>query len=173
MSDPPALARRGDILRGVPRPLPYLLEIPRRSLVRRDFIAALVYRTMRTSRTDMARAVVAFELKNDEFDFARALLERKSHYRLFRSNQRSFCGDFVVVDVSSPEVSRRRAVVIDLKQGAPLKLGGGGAGVQLRNAGEALRELARLTAALAEGAPFEIATGDAAEVLAFFGAASV
>ena len=152
------------------RPIPLFLEIPRRALARRDLVPALVYRALRPARTEMARVVECFALCDDELGFARALLDKRSQHRLFRSNQRAFCGDFVVVDVSSPEIFRRRAVVLDLKLGAPLRLGGGGAGVQLRNADQAVRELARLSASVADQAPFEVVTGDAGEVLSYFGA---
>jgi hypothetical protein len=156
----------------MPRPIPLLLEIPRRALARRDLVPALVYRALRPARTDMARVVECFALCDDELGFARALLDKRSQHHLFRSNQRAFCGDFVVVDVSSPEVARRRAVVLDLKQGAPLRVGGGGAGVQLRNADQAVRDLARSSGALGDEAPFEVLTGDTREVLAFFGVTS-
>ena len=153
----------------MPRPLPLALEIPRRALARRDLIPALVWRALRPRNADAGLVVQTFALKNDELDFARALLGRKSQLRLFRSNQRAFCGDFVVVDVSSPSVARRSAVVLDLKQGAPLCVGGGGAGVQLQNAGLVVRDIATATCALVAEAPFEVVTGDAEEVLRFFG----
>lgn len=152
------------------RPPPIFLALPRRSLARRDLVPALVHRAIRPANADVGQVVQAFELKNDELDFARALLFRKSQLHLFRSNQRAFCGDFVVIDVSSPDVARRRAVVLDLKQGAPLRVGGGGAGVQLRNAELAVREIARATAVLGGEAAFEVVTGDCAVVLRYFGA---
>lgn len=154
----------------MPRPLPLALALPRRALARRDLVPALVWRAIRPANADVGLVVQAFELKNDELDFARALLAKKSQLHLFRSNQRAFCGDFVVVDVSSPSVARRSAVVLDLKQGAPLRVGGGGAGVQLRNAELAVREIARMTSLLGDEAAFEVVTGDAAEVLGYFGA---
>jgi hypothetical protein len=153
------------------RTLPFLLELPRRALARRDLVPALLRRASGVARADLPRAVEAFALKNDELSFARALLVRRSQLRLFRSNQRAFCGDFVVIDVSSPAVERRRAVVLDLKHGARLRVGGGGAGIQLRNAELAVRDLARTTSVLAEEAPFDMVTGDSGAVLGFFRAA--
>jgi hypothetical protein len=98
-------------------------------------------------------------------------MERKSNLWLFRSNQRAFCGDFIVVDVSSPDPSRRPAFVVDLKRGARVRVGGGGAGVQLRGAASVVRELARTTGALAEDAPHvALVTGDGELLLRFFGA---
>ncbi len=86
----------------------------------------------------------------------------------FRSNQRAFSGDFVVVDVSSPAKGRRRAFVVDLKQGAPVRVGGGGAGVQLKNAANVVRDIAR-AGALDEESPYELLTGDGSALLAYFG----
>ncbi len=121
-------------------------------------------------RLRIARAVGAFAFKNDEHGFARELLARKTELWLFRTNQQAFCGNFVVVDVSSPRPPRRRAFVLDLKQGAGLRPGGGGAGVQFRNAPRVVRELALATRALDAEAPFERLSGDAGLILAFLGA---
>ena len=81
----------------------------------------------------------------------------------------AFCGDFVVVDVSSPSRSRRRAFVLDLKHGARLRTGGGGAGVQLRNAPRVVQEVALATGVLDAAASFELLTGDAGLILSFLG----
>ncbi|MCK6592621.1 MAG: hypothetical protein L6Q76_34125, partial [Polyangiaceae bacterium] len=135
--------------------LPLCIALRPSAVERRDGITVLVMRTFRPATADEGLAVYAFELKNDERAFARELLGRKSNYWLFRSNQRRACGDFVVVDVSSPHPARRRAFVIDLKQGAPVRVGGGGAGVQLRNAESAVSEL-RSAGVLGVDAPFSV-----------------
>lgn len=147
--------------------LPLCIALRPPAVERRDGIAVLVMRTLRPPTSAEGLAVHSFELKNDERQFARELLRRKSNYWLFRSNQRLACGDFVVVDVSSPAPARRRAFVIDLKQGAPIRVGGGGAGVQLRNAERAIGEL-RAAGVIAVEAPYELVTGDAKALLGFF-----
>ena len=154
----------------MPSILPSFIRIHRRALARADGVAALVVRTLQPKHHQVARAVGAFAFKNDERDFARELLSRKTQFWLFRSNQHAFCGDFVVVDVSSPSRSRRRAFVLDLKQGARLRPGGGGAGVQLRNAQCVVQEVALATGVLDAAAPFELLTGDARLILSFLGA---
>jgi hypothetical protein len=148
--------------------LPLCIALRSPTVERRDGITTLVTRTLRPPTAHEGIAVHSFELKNDERAFARELLRRKSNYWLFRSNQRHACGDFVVVDVSSPLPDRRRAFVVDLKQGAPVRVGGGGAGVQLRNAGRAIGEL-RSAGVLGIEAPFELVTGDSRALLRFLG----
>jgi hypothetical protein len=111
----------------------------------------------------------AYAFCNDEAAFARELLRKRSQLWLFRSNQRRFCGDFVVVDMSSPVVERRPAWVVDLKLGAPLRVGGGGAGIQLRNSDRALAEIADVHGAIAPPLAAERVTGDRREVLGYFG----
>ena len=119
------------------------------------------------------RAVSAFRFKNDERRFALALLAAKPNLWLFRTNQLASCGDFVAVDMSSPDPRQRVVWALDLKQGAPLQRGGGGAGDQLRNVPSALRELALRFRVLERGASQHLLTGDAAAVLAvLFGAAA-
>lgn len=148
--------------------IPSFLHLRLDALLRRDAVSVLVARSLRPTRTHAPIVVSSFAFKNDEREFAHALLQAKSHLWLFRSNQRAFSGDFVVVDVSSPARDRRRAFVIDLKQGAPVRVGGGGAGVQLKNAAHVVRDIAR-AGALDEESPYELVTGDGAALLAFFG----
>ena len=107
-----------------------------------------------------------YALKNDEKPFVRELLRRKRNLWVFRCDQRRFAGDFVVVDMSAPRPEWRWVVVLDLKQGAPLVLGGGGAGVQLLNAPLAVEALATVQGIIAPGARYDLATGDKAVILA-------
>jgi hypothetical protein len=111
-----------------------------------------------------------FWFKNDEKDFARELLARRPKYWLYRCDQRRACGDFVVVDMSSPHIASRLAWVIDLKQGAELKQGGGGAGAQLLKAPQAIEDIALRYGVLSLGASFSLLTGDRRLLLAFLGA---
>jgi len=108
-----------------------------------------------------------YALKSDEKPFVRELLSRKRNLWVFRCDQRRFAGDFVVVDMSDPRPARRRVVVLDLKMGAPLVLGGGGAGVQLTHAQLAVDGVAAREGVLAPGVPYVLATGDKEVMLAF------
>lgn len=58
-------------------------------------------------------------------------------------------------------------MVLDLKLGAPLVLGGGGAGVQLTQAQLAVEALATRQGLIPPGARYELATGDKAAILAY------
>jgi hypothetical protein len=108
-----------------------------------------------------------YALKSDEKPFVRELLSRKRNLWVFRCDQRRFAGDFVVVDMSDPRPARRQVVVLDLKMGAPLVLGGGGAGVQLTHAQLAVEGVAARQGVLAPGTPYALATGDKDAMLAF------
>jgi hypothetical protein len=87
---------------------PLLLRLPRSLLARRDAIARL-------AENEIERSLFAF--KCDELAFARALLERRPNYWLYRTSQRAFAGDFVAVDVSSPRREGRRVLALELKRG--------------------------------------------------------
>ncbi|PTL81043.1 hypothetical protein [Vitiosangium sp. GDMCC 1.1324] len=108
-----------------------------------------------------------YVLKSDEKPFVRELLRRKRNVWAFRCDQRRFAGDFVVVDMSDPRPERRWVVVLDLKLGAPLVLGGGGAGVQLTQAQRAVEAIAERHGIIPPGARYELATGDKAAMLAY------
>jgi hypothetical protein len=108
-----------------------------------------------------------YALKSDEKPFVRELLARKRNLWVFRCDQRRFAGDFVVVDMSEPSPARRQVVVLDLKMGAPLVLGGGGAGVQLTQAQLAVDGVAARKGVIPTGTPYVLATGDKAAMLTF------
>ncbi len=101
-----------------------------------------------------------FDFHCDERRFASAMLERFTHLWLFRADQRRRCGDFVVVDMSSPSPKRRGVFVLDLKLGAPLVER---AGVQMLNVPLALQELSASGTALAPEATTLM--GDGAKLL--------
>ncbi|MBX3272097.1 MAG: hypothetical protein KF729_17660 [Sandaracinaceae bacterium] len=118
-------------------------------------------RRLRALRRDPpAKLVRAFAFKNDELAFARRLLEAHPRIWLFRCNQLAFAGDFVAVDMSSAHVEARRALCLDLKRGAPVKLGGGGAGNSFVRVRAAIREIARCHGALTPEHSVLCATGD-------------
>ncbi|QSQ11566.1 hypothetical protein [Myxococcus landrumensis] len=108
-----------------------------------------------------------YAMKSDEKPFVRELLGRKRNLWVFRCDQRRFAGDFVVVDMAEPRPARRQVVVLDLKMGAPLVLGGGGAGVQLTHARDAVDGVAARQGVIASGMPYILATGDKDVILAW------
>lgn len=108
-----------------------------------------------------------FELSGPERIFARELLTKKRNLWLFRCHQQTSTGDFAVVDMSSSSSSHRRAYLVELKNGATLRLGGKGACGQMQNADRALDELRRQ--GIAEEI-HELLSGDGKAVLNWFGA---
>lgn len=123
------------------RNAPLVLHLPARLLPEARSVAFFLRHQVRGRVSQ--RMVAAFRFKNDERPFALELLAKKPNLWLFRANQLASCGDFFVVDMSSPDPLIRRIWALDLKQGAPLRWGGGGAGDQLQNVGLALGDLAR------------------------------
>lgn len=111
-----------------------------------------------------------FVLRCDEGLFARRLLRASTHLWLFRANQRLFCGDFVVVDMSSPVVDRRRAFAIELKLGGRLRLGGDGH--QQRNVARAIAEIAARRGIVRRDCEPVRLIGDRRAILEFLGVAA-
>ena len=109
--------------------------------------------------------MAVFALTRPEQRFAHRLLRRKRNVWLFRCNQRGFCGDFIAVDMSADLPRRRSVVVIELKQGAGLRLGGAGAGNQLQGAHKAVAELAETVGLVTNNTPITLACGDGDKVL--------
>ncbi len=140
------------------RSAPLVLHLPARSLPTTRSVAFFLRHQVRGRVS--ARLVSAFRFKNDERPFALKLLARKPNLWLFRANQLASCGDFLVVDMSSPDPRIRAVWVLDLKQGAPLRWGGGGAGDQLQNAGAALADLARRFGVVSRDAEPSLVVGD-------------
>lgn len=133
------------------------LRLPLQAVLRADGFV----RRLRARRADPSpKLVMAFAFKNDELPFARRLLAAHSRIWLFRCNQHAFAGDFVAIDMSSRDVARRRAWCLDLKRGAPVKLGGGGAGNAFVRLPAAIREIAGLHGVLLPEHPVICATGD-------------
>ena len=139
---------------------PVVLHIPSSWLKRRKPLASVIHDAWPVSRSSMGFLLGCFSFRNDEKDFVLALLAQKPNLWIFRCNQRHFCGDFVIVDMSSPSPEHRRVVVLDLKQGAPRKRGGGGAGVQLRNAQTAVMYIAQQTRIIPHNTSYELLVGD-------------
>lgn len=111
----------------MPARFPLLLRLPRASVARRDAITRL-------AENEIERSLFAF--KCDELAFARALLERRPNYWLYRTSQRAFAGDFVAVDVSPPRREGRRVLALELKRGQRVRA------ITLANAEAVVRALA-------------------------------
>lgn len=118
---------------------PIVLRLYRDALERRGGLARLL--EARTGRV-CPRTLGYFAFKNDERRFAAALLERHARLWLFRTHQARFAGDFLAVDMSERRVERRRAYCFDLKRGAKVVVGGGGAGNAFVGLPRAVRALA-------------------------------
>ena len=68
--------------------LPFCLKLTRRALGRQDAFFASILRAAGSRTADAAFAVGSFAFKNDEQDFARALLGRRTHLWLFENLDR-------------------------------------------------------------------------------------
>ncbi|MGE0791713.1 MAG: hypothetical protein AB7S26_38920 [Sandaracinaceae bacterium] len=141
------------------------LRLPLPSVLRAD---GFVRRLRARGGEPTAKLVRAFAFKNDELPFARRLLELHTRIWLFRCNQHAFAGDFVAVDMSCADVEVRRAWCLDLKRGAPVKLGGGGAGNSFVRVEAAIREIAEVHGILTPEHAVRRATGDGASLLRLF-----
>lgn len=150
-------------------PTPLVLRLPRAHVRAEASIPSLLSRSEKATGAKLRALVARFALCPDEKAFVCSLLSARKNFWVFRSHQAGFCGDFVVVDMSAPRRCKRRVWVCDLKRGAALKRGGGGAGNQLMHAAKAVEAVAQDTAALDEGAAFEAIVGDRSHLLAYFG----
>lgn len=112
------------------------------------------------------RLLGLFAFKNDERRFALRLLELHARFWLFRTHQARFAGDFVAVDMSERRVARRRAFCVDLKLGAKLSEGGGGAGNAFVGLPRVVGAIAQGTRVLAPDHTLTRLAGDAERVLA-------
>jgi hypothetical protein len=130
-----------------------LLRLPRAALARRDAITRL-------AQNEIERSLFAFRC--DELAFARALLERRPNYWLYRTSQRAFAGDFAAVDVSSPQRNRRRVLALELKRGQRVR------SIAIANAQAVVRALAE-AGVVDESAPVETIAGDSRAVLTRLG----
>lgn len=152
----------------MPRSYPRLLRLPLHAVCTQDGLLMQIHRTLRPWPSELLSTFHLYAFKNDERTFARMLLRRQTRLWLWRAHQGAACGDFVILDRSSPDPARRRVWLIELKQDRPLRVTEGPSGYQLRNAADGLAEL--LAAGLIRPeAPVATLIGDAREVLAHFG----
>lgn len=142
---------------------PIFLKLSRAALARRDIVRRIVQRSRSVPRHAVAETTYAFAMTEDELSFARALLSVQSQLWLFRTHQRRFAGDFVVVNVSSPDPAHRPVFAVELKLGARVRVHDG-TPLQLRNAGLVVTHIAR-TGVIADSCEPEMLTGDARAVI--------
>ena len=124
-------------------------------------------------RSELDQLTSAFAFCNDEELFAKELLHHKPNFWIFRTHQQRFCGDFIVIDMSSPDPELRSTWAIDLKTGADLKMGGGGAGIQFQNVASAIDEIARTQGIITQETPCTRLVGDRTLLLAHLGCSLV
>jgi hypothetical protein len=141
--------------------------------LRYSSLAYLLAQQYRCVSSMMEKHIASFDFCNDEKQFARILLTKKTNFWLFRCHQQRFCGDFFVVDMSAGDQAKRKVYALDLKQGASLKQGGGGAGIQFKCVSEATADLAEVTGIIPPDIVVEKLSGDATALLSFFGVKEV
>lgn len=108
-------------------------------------------------------AMSVFDMSAPEKDFAKRLLRDKRNLWLYRCNQRCFCGDFAVVDMSGATPADRRVLVAELKEREPLAIGVG-PGTQLARADEVVTQLVA-ESVIDTRAEVLLAMGDSEELL--------
>lgn len=99
--------------------------------------------------------------------FVQHLLRAHTNLWVFRVNQRGFAGDFALIDMSERDPARRRAVVVELKRGEPVRTDFGRSH-QLRNHRAVVTEIAD-TGALAPEVQPDVLQGDREAVLEHLG----
>jgi len=150
---------------------PITIRVPSSALRRADGLVRVLHNKLQAGKRRVdPKLVHAFAFKADERPFARRLLNLHARIWLFRCNQRAFAGDFVAVDMSSANVEKRRAWCLDLKLGAPVKLGGGGAGNAFVELRAAIEEIADELGVLTRDHEVLRATGDGKALVHLFGA---
>jgi len=123
-------------------------------------VVALVLARLALSARERAELRAAFALHPRELSFVRCLVRDHPRFHAFRTHQRSACGDFVLVDMSSHEVDRRRVFAVELKAGGALSES---PSVQLARLDHAMHELWS-EGVIGRGAVPRILRGGAAQV---------
>ncbi len=144
---------------------PTFFKLSRAALARRDIVRRIVQRSPLVPRHAVTETTYAFAMTEDELSFARALLLVQSQMWLYRTHQRGFAGDFVVVDLSSPAPARRRVFAVELKRGQHVRIHEG-TPLQLRNAGLVVSQIAR-TGVIDDDNPHSMLTGDSRAVVEY------
>ena len=86
-----------------------LVHIPHRFANSKDPIRQVLKKTYTT--------LPFFVLRSQEARFCRLFLQKYTNWWLFRCNQKSFMGDFVLVDMSVVDINQRRIWLLELKSG--------------------------------------------------------
>lgn len=146
------------------RNIPWLLKIPFWWAHRKEPLSFLLAKSTGIPKHKAGACEQRFRFKNDESDFVLSLLRKKKNFWLYRCDQQRFCGDFVLVDMSGTSPPQRHAYVIDLKSGADVKFGGGGASNQLVNANKVIESLI-VEGILCEESQVSLVTGDRRKLL--------
>ncbi len=145
---------------------PVTLHLPSSLLTQGFDLARLMSADPRWSWAEGFRLLERFDLHERERAFCRTLWQRHTQLWIFRANQRAFCGDFVLVDMSMPQPARRRAYVVELKAGARLAVDDEGSRHQLAQHSRALAELVA-AGVLGPASRIHFLWGDPAEVVGF------
>lgn len=146
---------------------PFVLHLPP-SMLESFNLPRLMADDGRWSWAQAYELLQRFELAAYEREFAKNVLRTLTRFRLYRTNQRRRCGDFVAVNMSPPRPQHRTAVVIELKLGEALTENRGAASPQLANHREAVAEIAA-DGTLDPAGGIVVVRGDPAAVLAFLG----
>ena len=140
------------------RSFPYALRLS----LREQRAGTTLVAQLLTAAVPVRKLASSFRLSGDERAFAREVLGELTALWVFRCNQRRFCGDFGVVDMSAAGARPRRVWGIELKRNAPLRIGR--VGRQLANHGAMAHELASTIGHRVEAQPI---CGDRSAVTSF------
>ena len=122
-----------------------------------DFVRGSCSFAQVIARRGLQTTAWRYDLCPTEIRFARILLSRHPKLWMYRTDQQAFAGDFLLVDMSSPDPDRRRLWAIELKMNAEIKVGGGGAGNQFVSIERAVAAL--VARGIAKGEP-KLVVGD-------------
>lgn len=142
----------------------YVVRLKRTLLQRSD--ALRVSLLNRVGRRHFAAVWAGFAMSPAERAFARTLLEHRSSLWLYRTHQRCFAGDFLVVDMAPHCPADRKVWGVELKRRQPLRMGRGG--IQLSRVHAALTAVAQDGLIVSPEASVQALYGDSDAVLRFF-----
>lgn len=124
------------------------LRIPHRFAICRDPIFSILRNQRKT--------LPLFALRSQEIVFCRTILQQNTNWWLFRCNQKKAIGDFLMVNMSSSDISLRSVLVVELKYNQnpkPKK------GFQLRNSQLVIAQLIKEQIISFESPVFHIHSG--------------
>ncbi len=147
-------------------PAPLTLRLPFSLMDVGFYFYAAIMKGARVSLREAREIGPAFEVSEPERRFVKTLLQEKRNLWLYRCHQRYFCGDFIVVDMSSNDLDARRVVVLELKERHPVRSGPVGTG-QTRFADAALAELVA-DQVISGASQLQFVVGGSHEMVAWF-----